>query len=209
MRVEKKNLGNGVFRLEIVPTNVQESVKHLPSHVKDTIMRDAISRMRCEDSKTNVRFSGEYEPTRWESNCTLNRNTNKWYNGCLNSTPCSPKRDEFVSPHRRSYEELRRLEQTREPDGIDIHVDRPLKENFWSHSDWALAMAKYRTLEDVAKDCDWECCEPMKGAEMFYRSELTPCCQSHVWDDDDLQIDNGVWCSTDSDWDDEDEFGWF
>lgn len=51
----------------------------------------------------------------------------------------------------------------KEPDGIDVHVDRPLRENFCTHHDWALAMAKYRTLEDVAKDCDWECREPMKG----------------------------------------------
>lgn len=50
----------------------------------------------------------------------------------------------------------------REPDGIDIHVDRPLRENFCSQHSWADAMAKYRTLEMVAKDCDWECREPMK-----------------------------------------------
>lgn len=49
-----------------------------------------------------------------------------------------------------------------EPDGIDIHVDRPLRENFCSHRGWADAMAKYRTLEMVAKDCDWECKEPMR-----------------------------------------------
>ena len=52
------------------------------------------------------------------------------------------------------------------PHGIDIHVDRPLRENFWSHRDWADAMAKYRTLEDVAKDCDWPCKEPMKGTSV-------------------------------------------
>ncbi len=50
----------------------------------------------------------------------------------------------------------------REPDGIDVHVDRPLRENFSSHRSWADAMAKYRTLERVAKDCDWECKEPMQ-----------------------------------------------
>lgn len=50
----------------------------------------------------------------------------------------------------------------REPDGIDVHVDRPLRENFRSHRSWADAMAKYRTLEMVAKDCDWECREPMR-----------------------------------------------
>lgn len=50
----------------------------------------------------------------------------------------------------------------REPDGIDVHVDRPLRENFRSHMSWADAMAKYRTLEMVAKECDWECKEPMQ-----------------------------------------------
>ena len=55
----------------------------------------------------------------------------------------------------------------REPDGIDIHVDRPLRENFRSHMSWCDAMAKYRTLERVAKDCDWECREPMKGTPNY------------------------------------------
>lgn len=59
----------------------------------------------------------------------------------------------------------------REPDGIDVHVDRPLRENFRTHWQWADAMAKYRTLERVAKDCDWPCKEPMKGvAERPWRS---------------------------------------
>lgn len=51
----------------------------------------------------------------------------------------------------------------REPDGIDVHVDRPLRENFRSHFAWADAMAKYRSLEQCAKDCDWPCKEPMRG----------------------------------------------
>lgn len=61
-----------------------------------------------------------------------------------------------------------------EPHGIDIHVDRPLRQNFWSHRDWAEAMAKYRTLEDVAKDCDWPCKEPMKGTVVEHWGR--PCC---------------------------------
>lgn len=51
----------------------------------------------------------------------------------------------------------------REPDGIDVHVDRPLRENFRSYFAWADAMAKYRSLEECAKDCDWSCKEPMRG----------------------------------------------
>jgi len=78
----------------------------------------------------------------------------------------------------------------REPDGIDIHVDRPLRENFRSHISWCDAMAKYRTLERVAKDCNWECREPMKGTPN-YRNLSEPKCvvdEDWVgpnWDDDD------------------------
>ena len=65
----------------------------------------------------------------------------------------------------------------REPDGIDIHVDRPLRENFRSHHAWCDAIAKYRTLEHVAKDCNWACREPMKGAHQpqpLHRPQQTP-----------------------------------
>ena len=61
----------------------------------------------------------------------------------------------------------------REPDGIDIHVDRPLRENFCSHHSWADALAKYRTLEHVAKDCNWPCKEPMKTVEKPCRPQAT------------------------------------
>lgn len=63
----------------------------------------------------------------------------------------------------------------REPDGIDIHVDKPLKKNFRYHSQWVDAMAKYRTLERVAKDCDWECREPMATIPNYRRVEEKPC----------------------------------
>lgn len=65
----------------------------------------------------------------------------------------------------------------REPDGIDIHVDRPLRENFSSHIAWCDAMAKYRTLEHVAKDCNWPCREPMKGVQQsqpLHRPQQSP-----------------------------------
>lgn len=57
----------------------------------------------------------------------------------------------------------------REPDGIDVHVDRPLRENFSSQSRWADAMAKYRTLERVAKACDWECKEEIATVPNYKR----------------------------------------
>lgn len=54
------------------------------------------------------------------------------------------------------------IRPNREPDGIDVHVDRPLRENFASHWGWANAMDKYRKLEKAAKSCDWPCREPMQ-----------------------------------------------
>lgn len=44
---------------------------------------------------------------------------------------------------------------TREPDGVQINVDRPRTENFSSRRTWAEAMANYRMLIDQAKKCDW------------------------------------------------------
>jgi hypothetical protein len=148
MKVEKINLGNGLYRLDIVPTSCCEDVKNVPSWVKDKMVQDFIKREK------NVCMTSTSHPnTLGNANLRCGRYT----------TPLNTS----LEPKRRSYAELRRLENTREPDGIDIHVDRPLKENFPSTHDWALAMAKYRTLEDVAKDCDWECREPMKGTEFY------------------------------------------
>ena len=45
---------------------------------------------------------------------------------------------------------------SREPDGVQINVDRPRIEKFGSRHKWAEAMANYRTLIDQAKKCDWE-----------------------------------------------------
>lgn len=55
------------------------------------------------------------------------------------------------------------VDMDREPDGVDIHVDRPRIENYYSRHEWAHDMANYRMLIDQAKKCDWPCKEPMKG----------------------------------------------
>lgn len=178
MRVVRENLGGGLYRLNIVPTSCCENVERLPREVKDRVVSDAISRMRHED-RTHRPFGCGCSHT------------------CV-SNPCHCGRVESeLTPKRRSYSELDRLKRCGEPDGIDVHVDRPLIENFRSRSEWALAMAKYRTLEDVAKDCDWECREPMKGTD-FYRSQPTVC---SVWVDED-EWDN------DFDWFDNDDDDW-
>ena len=44
----------------------------------------------------------------------------------------------------------------REPDGVQIIVDRPRIENYDSRGKWAKDMSTYRNLIDLAKKCDWE-----------------------------------------------------
>lgn len=65
--------------------------------------------------------------------------------GCRCNTPTfrpQPRKPEF--------------DFTREPDGVQINVDRPREEKFASRKKWAEAMANYRMLIDQAKKCDWE-----------------------------------------------------
>lgn len=90
--------------------------------------------------------------------------------GCCVPTPhvCEAPKPWWERECRQPIRPIPHCVPNREPDGIDVHVDRPLRENFWSHRDWCDAMAKYRTLEHVAKDCDWECREPMKGTHPNY-----------------------------------------
>ena len=42
------------------------------------------------------------------------------------------------------------------PDGIVVQVDRPKQEYFDTYREWSAAMDKYRTLERLADECDWE-----------------------------------------------------
>lgn len=68
----------------------------------------------------------------------------------------------------------------REPDGIDIHVDRPQRQNYggWD-AEWGFQkdLRNYRKLEALAKECNWPCREPMKGAPN-YRNLSQPCVPS-------------------------------
>ena len=134
MRIKETPLGRGLSRLEVEPMCSCE--RNLPTHVVDEIMRDIIDRKRC--------------------GCVEHRCENPW-NRPRFAEPCCTNIPRFTRPC------VTPQRPNREPDGIDVHVDRPLRHNFRTHHDWALAMAKYRTLEDVAKDCNWECREPMKG----------------------------------------------
>ena len=178
MRVEKKKLGGGLYRLEPVATHWSERINAIPQSVMDNMMRDTIQRMRKEEEMKTT-----FNP--WRQVTPM----------CNNSCACGA-----FAPKKRSYEELRRLESMREPDGIDIHVDRPLRENFFTREEWARAMAKYRTLEDVAKDCDWECREPMRGVNDFYQFG-NPITSSTYEDNNDEWSDS--WEDDDFNWDDE------
>lgn len=145
MRIKETPLGRGLSRLEVEPMCSCE--RNLPTHVVDEIMRDIIDRKRC--------------------GCVEHRCENPW-NRPRFTEPCCTNIPRFTRPC------VTPQRPNREPDGIDVHVDRPLRHNFRTHHDWALAMAKYRTLEDVAKDCNWECREPMKG--VTERPWSKPCC---------------------------------
>lgn len=87
------------------------------------------------------------------------RETNTWTSSCCGRVGRTVSTPTFNRP----------TVPNREPDGIDVHVDRPRRENYggisWVANDaYQRDLAKYRILERVAKDCDWPAREPMKGA---------------------------------------------
>ena len=106
--------------------------RNIPQHVLDRMIEDVIMQKNSNRQRQNVSCS-------CHSMCC----------GAVSATPI-PR---FMEP---SFSV-----PNREPDGIDVHVDRPLRHMFDSYGEWADAMGRYRTLEQVAKDCDWECREPM------------------------------------------------
>ena len=173
MRVIKMDLGGGLFRFEPVATTSWECVDSIPCDVMDRIMKDVFNNEFGLERKTELKQTPTHE-------C---------HKHCC---------DNNFGPKKRSYAELDELKRFGEPDGIDVHVDRPLRKNFASHHDWAMAMAKYRTLEDVAKDCDWECREPMKGVEFYNTSNsnnhgcfcnCNECQNVWEWDDEDDEVE--------------------
>ena len=148
MKVNVIPMGGGLNRLVVEPQCSCEL--STPSHVVDRMVADVIHREKF------------IQPRPW-----IMRGPRP---NILPHTACAPTVKRQIE---RSWRDT-----PNEPHGIDIHVDRPLRENFWSHRDWAEAMAKYRTLEDVAADCDWPCKEPMKGTvvERWGR----PCCATPI-----------------------------
>ena len=154
MRVKETNLGGGVVRLEVVPTFCGEFIH---TNVVDQIMRDVMTRKSRE--------------------CKPKVETHRCNCGHV-GLPNMHLANKNLTPRQR--EELAWRDTSREPDGIDVHVDRPRKEKFCSQRSWADAMAKYRMLEDAARACDWECREPMKGTieqpkKTWHRCEQHDC----------------------------------
>ena len=71
------------------------------------------------------------------------------HKSCCTERQCKCNAREFTAP-------TPRHDFTREPDGVQINVDRPRREKFASRSQWANAMSNYRMLIDQAKKCNWE-----------------------------------------------------
>lgn len=72
---------------------------------------------------------------------------------------------------------------TREPDGIDAHIDRPLRHNFGSFDAWQRALRKYRNAEDAIKACDWECREPMQTQQVERKPVSFVSAAFLIWED--------------------------
>lgn len=164
MRIKEINLGNGVFRLVAEPMTVCE--RNIPTHIVEEMIKDVI---RNKKGCVRVEEPRGFEPKRCCETRPWERPVHNF--GCVEPRPM-PK-------------------PNREPDGIDVHVDRPLREKFYSHRSWADAMAKYRTLERVAKDCNWECREPMKGTHPNYNFVKPTCScvnEEPFFDDEDDEV---------------------
>ena len=90
---------------------------------------------------------------------------------CCNTAHQVPCREERPASLASKFVYPSQPTSSREPDGVDIHVDRPRQENYWSRQQWAKDMANYRCLIDQAKKCDWPSKEPMKGIP-HYASQI-------------------------------------
>lgn len=135
MRVKETVLRPGLSRLDYEPMSSRE--RNIPVSVIDEIMMDIIDRKERGEARCCNDWDDlpTYEPTR-----------EKKTNCC-----CCNK-------------ETRKTPNS-EPDGIDVHCDRPLIENYDSYCDYREDLKKYRELERAAKACDWPCKEPMRGLE--------------------------------------------
>ena len=159
MRIKETVLGGGLSRLDVEPMFCGE--ESLPTSVVDEIMRDIIKRKK----------NGE--------TCDCHRHESDWNLSMTNvptfGRPSVSNRCHCEAPNR-------------EPDGIDVHVDRPLRGNFRTFGEWNRAFEKYRNLEKAAKQCDWECREPMKGMEQHPCFDDEPCFKCE--EDDFFEIDS-------------------
>lgn len=100
-----------------------------------------------------------------EDECTC---CNKHINKCENHSKC--KNEEC----RHTSEEL----FNNEPSYIDAHIVKPLRKNFDSYHDWALAIEKYHAVEDAINNCDWLFNEQFKPSECHQTSNCDNACYS-------------------------------
>ena len=134
MKINVINVGDGIKRMEIETSFGEPS--RVPTHIADDIMRDVVRRER---NGQNV--------------CTCQRI----------AIPAEPAFAQTTSWNRPLP-----TPPNREPDGIDVHVDRPQRSMYggvsWAAEDaFRRDMSKYRSLEALAKQCNWPAREPMKG----------------------------------------------
>ena len=72
-----------------------------------------------------------------------------------NRVNAAPIRRENVVPRKRFVIDESEVE-TGEPDGISIRVDRPRMSDYTNFGKFTEDLAKYKSLERAAKDCDWK-----------------------------------------------------
>jgi hypothetical protein len=133
MKISTENIGNGIIRFTAEPQIPSE--KNTPQFAIDLMVEDAIK-------QESARLKAPIEKPK--ANKPHYETTTTWDKPSYGI----PEPIEKIIP---------------EPDGIDIHVDRPLRKEFGSFAEWHEAMLNYRELERLAHVCDWPCKEPMKG----------------------------------------------
>lgn len=143
MKVLFKEIGNGVERIEVV-FNPNER-KQMPQHAFEHMINDAINQRRCED------FS------RREVEDFVSRISRPVVRPMMRDWDIKREiSDELMDLFDINPQVLsREMRPMEEPHGIDIHVDRPQRQNFRSFYEWDDAMTRYRNLETSAKLCSW------------------------------------------------------
>jgi hypothetical protein len=155
MKINEVKIGNGISRFEVEPQVPSE--KNVPQHIIDLMIEDIIKQKNGSAAHS------------YDLDSTTNATKAPIYSYDYDDEPDygdEEEDDEWGWEAEKA--------PNREPDGIDIHVDRPLREKFATYGSWVDAIAKYRSLERLAHECDWPCKEPMKGVTEEPRFSAPP-----------------------------------